>query len=114
MNDYNQKFDFVKFRHEKYQKHKYPTNITKEKINIDKPIIIYTDEKNNNVNIYEDKIPLQKKIKIMKNQLINSPINGLIPSYSLSYEHLPHYPIANTLPTILTLRKNQFKEYNGS
>ena len=112
LNDYNQKFDFVKFRHEKYQKHKYPTNITKEKINLDKPIIIYTDEKNNNVNIYEDKIPLQKKIKIMKNQLINSPINGLIPSYSLSYEHLPHYPIANTLPTILTLRKNQFKEYN--
>ena len=106
------KFDFVKYRHEKYQKHKYPTNIIKEKINLDKPTIIYTDVKTSEANIYEDKISLHKKIKIMKNQLINSPINGLIPAYSLSYKNLPHYPISNTLPTILTLRKNQFKEYN--
>jgi hypothetical protein len=113
LNDHTHKFDFVKYRHEKYQTHKYPTKITKEKINLDKPIIVYTDVKTSNADIYDNnKISLQKKIKIMKNQLINSPINGLIPSYSLSYNHLPHYPIADTLPTILTLRKNQFMEYN--
>ena len=113
LNNFNQKFDFVKYRHEKYQKHKYPTNIIKEKINLDKPTIIYNDAKTKSNDIYnDDKIPLNKKIKIMKNQLINNPINGLIPSYSLSYNHLPHTPIANTLPSILTLRKNQFNEYN--
>ena len=113
LNNFNQKFDFVKYRHEKYQKHKYPTNIIKEKINLDKPTIIYNDAKTKSNDIYnDDKLPLNKKIKIMKNQLINNPINGLIPSYSLSYNHLPHTPIANTLPSILTLRKNQFNEYN--
>ena len=113
LNYFNQKFDFVKYRHEKYQKHKYPTKIIKEKINLDKPTIIYNDGKTKSNDIYnDDKIPLNKKIKIMKNQLINNPINGLIPSYSLSYNHLPHTPISNTLPSILTLRKNQFNEYN--
>ena len=108
----NHKFDFVKYRHKKYQTHKYPTNIVKEKINLDRPTIIYQDVKTGNANIYEDKMSLHKKIKIMKNQLINNPIYGLIPSFSLSYSNLPHYPISNTLPTILNLRKNQFKEYN--
>ena len=112
LNEYNHKFDFVKFRHEKYRKHTYPTNIIKEKINLDKPTIIFQDEKTNKINIYEDKVPLHQKIKIMKNQLINNPIEGLIPSYSLSYNNLPHNTVANTLPTILTLRKNQFREYN--
>ena len=112
LNEYNHKFDFVKFRHQKYQKHKYPTKIVKEQIKLDRPMIVYQDVKTGNVNIYEDKISLQKKVRIMKNQLINNPINGLIPSYSLSYSNLPHYPISNTLPTILTLRKNQFEEYN--
>ena len=112
LNEYNLKFDFVKFRHEKYRKHTYPTNIIKEKINLDKPTIIFQDEKTNKINIYEDKVPLHQKIKIMKNQLINNPIEGLIPSYSLSYNNLPHNTVANTLPTILTLRKNQFSEYN--
>jgi len=112
LNEYNHKFDFVKFRHQKYQKHKYPTKIAKEQIKLDRPMIVYQDVKTGNVNIYEDKISLQKKVRIMKNQLINNPINGLIPSYSLSYSNLPHYPISNTLPTILTLRKNQFEEYN--
>ena len=112
LNEYNHKFDFVKFRHQKYQKHKYPTKIAKEQIKLDRPMIVYQDVKTGNVNIYEDKISLQKKVRIMKNQLINNPINGLIPAYSLSYNNLPHYPISNTLPTILTLRKNQFEEYN--
>ena len=112
LNEYNHKFDFVKFRHKKYQTHKYPTNITKEQIKLDRPMIVYQDAKTGNVNIYEDKMSLQKKVRIMKNQLINNPINGLIPSYSLSYNNLPHYPVSNTLPTILTLRKNQFEEYN--
>ena len=112
LNDDNPKFDFVKFRHEKYQKHKYPTNIIKEKKNLDKPTIIYQDAKKTKINIYEDKIPLYQKVKIMKNQLIHNPIEGLIPSYSLSYNNLPHNTVANTLPTILTLRKNQFEEYN--
>ena len=113
LNYLNQKFDFVKYRHEKYQNHKYPTKITKEKMNIDKPTIIYNDTKAKSNDIYNnDKMSLSKKMKIIKNQLINSPINGLIPSYSLSYNHLPHSPISNTLPSILTLRKNQFKEYN--
>jgi len=113
LNYLNQKFDFVKYRHEKYQNHKYPTKITKEKNNIDKPTIIYNDTKAKSNDIYNnDKMSLSKKMKIIKNQLINSPINGLIPSYSLSYNHLPHSPISNTLPSILTLRKNQFKEYN--
>ena len=112
LNEYNHKFDFVKFRHEKYQTHKYPTKIIKEQIKLDRPMIVYQDAKTGNVNIYEDKMSLQKKVRIMKNQLINNPINGLIPAYSLSYNNLPHYPISNTLPTILTLRKNQFEEYN--
>ena len=112
LNEYNHKFDFVKFRHEKYQTHKYPTKIIKEQIKLNRPMIVYQDAKTGNVNIYEDKMSLQKKVRIMKNQLINNPINGLIPSYSLSYNNLPHYPISNTLPTILTLRKNQFEEYN--
>ena len=108
----NRKFDFVKYRHKKYQTHKYPTNIVKEQINLDRPTIIYQDVKTGNANIYEDKMSLHKKIKIMKNQLINNPIYGLIPSFSLSYSNLPHYAISNTLPTILNLRKNQFEEYN--
>ena len=113
LNDINQKFDFVRYRHEKYQKHKYPTKIRKEKINIDKPTIVYTDAKTNSNEIYNNnKMSLNKKMKIMKNKLINSPINGLIPSYSLSYNHLPHHSVSNTLPSILTLRKNQFKEFN--
>ena len=61
LNDDNPKFDFVKFRHEKYQKHKYPTNIIKEKKNLDKPTIIYQDAKKTKINIYEDKIPLYQK-----------------------------------------------------
>ena len=65
LNEYNHKFDFVKFRHEKYRKHTYPTNILKEKINLDKPTIIYQDEKTNKINIYEDKVPLHQKIKII-------------------------------------------------
>lgn len=113
LNDINQKFDFVRYRQEKYQKHKYPTKIRKEKINIDKPTIVYTDAKTNSNEIYNNnKMSLNKKMKIMKNKLINSPINGLIPSYSLSYNHLPHHSVSNTLPSILTLRKNQFKEFN--
>ena len=113
LNDINQKFDFVRYRHKKYQKHKYPTKIRKEKINIDKPTIVYTDAKTNSNEIYNNnKMSLNKKMKIMKNKLINSPINGLIPSYSLSYNHLPHHSVSNTLPSILTLRKNQFKEFN--
>ena len=113
LNYLRQKFDFVKYRHEKYQNHKYPTKITKEQMNINKPTIVYNDTKAKSNDIYNnDKISLNKKMKIMKNQLINNPINGLIPSYSLSYNHLPHSPISNTLPSILTLRKNQFKEYN--
>ena len=112
LKDLTQKFDFVKYRHEKYQKHKYPTKIPKEEITRDKPTIIYTDVKTNSESIYDNKLSLQKKIRIMKNQLIRNPIEGLIPSYSLSYKNLPHYEIANTLPTILTLRKNQFQEYN--
>ena len=111
--DINQKFDFVKYRHNKYQIHKYPTKIIKEKITPDKPVIIYSDSNTqSNSDLYNDAIPLKKKIKIMKNQLKNNPILGLIPSYPLSYNHLPHQSIANTLPTLINLRKNQFTEYN--
>ena len=60
LNEYNHKFDFVKFRHQKYQKHKYPTKIAKEQIKLDRPMIVYQDVKTGNVNIYEDKISLQK------------------------------------------------------
>ena len=111
LNYLNQKFDFVKYRHEKYQNHKYPTKITKEKMNIDKPTIIYNDTKAKSNDIYNnDKMSLSKKMKIIKNQLINSPINGLIPSYSLSYNHLPHSPISNTLPS----KQMQFLMNNNS
>ena len=71
LNYLNQKFDFVKYRHEKYQNHKYPTKITKEKNNIDKPTIIYNDTKAKSNDIYNnDKMSLNKKMKIIKNQLI--------------------------------------------
>ena len=78
----SKKFDFVKYRHNKYQIHKYPTKIIKEKITPDKPVIIYSDSNTqSNSDLYNDAIPLKKKIKIMKNQLKNNPILGLILNY---------------------------------
>ena len=49
----------------------------------------------------------------MKYQFIKSPINGCLPNFALTYSHLPHKAVGNSLYTMLTIRKNQFEDgYN--
>ena len=106
------KFNFVEYRHKKYQNHKFPF---KKSQNIE------SYEKNNNFNYYsknntdlnnidQENIPLNKKIINMKYQAINRPIDGSFPRFPLNYDHLPHRAVGNSLYTVLAMRKNQFMD----
>jgi len=106
------KFNFVEYRHKKYQNHKFPF---KKSENIE------SYEKNSNFNYYsqnnsdlnnidQENIPLNKKIINMKYQVIKQPINGSFPRFALNYDHLPHRAVGNSLYTVLAMRKNQFMD----
>ena len=106
------KFNFVEYRHKKYQNHKFPF---KKSLNIE------SYENNNNLNYYsknnsdlnsidQENIPLNKKIINMKYQAIKQPIDGSFPRFALNYDHLPHRAVGNSLYTVLAMRKNQFMD----
>ena len=102
------KFNFVEYRHKKYQKHIFPFKIIKsQNKSYEKNVINYIP-KNDNDSIKEDNLTLEQKVKNMKYQFIKAPINGFLPSYALNYSHLPHRPVGNSLYTVLAVRKNQF------
>lgn len=106
------KFNFVEYRHKKYQNHKFPFKKTQN---------IESYENNNNLNYHsknnsdlndidQDNIPLNKKIINLKYKVIKQPINGSFPRFVLNYDHLPHQAVGNSLYTILAMRKNQFMD----
>ena len=102
------KFNYIKYRHKKYQIHKFPFRKEKSNESYEKNNII---NNNNNDDIFDDdNLPLEQKIKNMKYQLLNAPINGYIPNFALTYSRLPHRAVGNSLYTVLSMRKNQFIE----
>ena len=108
-----QKFNFLDYRHKKYRNHKFPfnTKIKTESYDINNNII--TNKEPNNDRFIIDNLTLEQKIKNMKYQFIKSPINGCLPNFALTYSHLPHKAVGNSLYTMLTIRKNQFEDgYN--
>ena len=111
-NPTKQKFNFLDYRHKKYIIHKFPVRVKTQNKSY---------EKNNNIICYrnddevlnEDNLTLEQKIKNMKYQFIKAPINGFLPNFALTYTHLPHHAVGNSLYTVLSLRKNQFSDaYN--
>jgi len=105
----NPRFNYIKYRHKKYQIHKFPFRTEKSNESY---------EKNNNINYYyndnnsveEENLTLEQKVKNMKYQFIKCPISGYIPNFALTYSHLPHRSVGNSLYTVLTMRKNQFMD----
>ena len=100
------KFNFVDYRHKKYQTHIFPFKKVKLNDSYEKKNII---NYNNNDNIIDDdNSSLEQKVKNMKYQLVNAPISGYIPNFALTYSRLPHRAVGNSLYTVLSMRKNQF------
>ena len=112
MNPTKQKFNFLDYRHKKYRIHKFPFRLKSQNKSYEKNnYIIYHNNENEFVN--EEKLTLEQKVRNMKYQFIKTPINGFLPNFALTYTHLPHRAVGNSLYTVLTVRKNQFVDgYN--
>ena len=109
-----QKFNFLDYRHKKYQTHKFPFKLKNENKSYEKNnnYITYYNNKDDE-SVKEDNLTLEQKVKNIKYQFIKAPISGYLPNYPLTYSHLPHRAVGNSLYTILSLRKNQFENgYN--
>ena len=112
MNPTKQKFNFLDYRHKKYRIHKFPFRLRNENKSYEKKnnIVYYN---NDNEKLNDDKLTLEQKVRNMKYQFIKAPINGFLPNFALTYTHLPHRAVGNSLYTVLTVRKNQFvDDYN--
>ena len=109
-----QKFNFLDYRHKKYQTHKFPFKLKSDNKSYEKNnnYITYYNNKDEE-SVKEDNLTLEQKVKNIKYQFLKAPISGFLPNYPLNYSHLPHRAIGNSLYTILSLRKNQFEDgYN--
>ena len=107
MNPTKQKFNFLDYRHKKYRIHKFPFRLRNESKSYEKNNNIFYYN-NDNEKLSDDKLTLEQKVRNMKYQFIKAPINGFLPNFALTYTHLPHRAVGNSLYTVLTIRKNQF------
>ena len=110
-NSKKNKFNYVEYRHQKYQTYRIPLKIKSASKSYEKNLnYYYQNFSNDTYSINEENLPLKTKLMNFKNKAINRPINGYIPKFSLTYNHLPHRPVGNSLYTILAMRKNQFMD----
>ena len=115
MNDKKHKFNYIDYRHKKYQKHIFPFKIIKpENKSYEKNNNLINYINTENESIKEENLTLEQKVNNMKYQFIKAPINGYLPNFALTYSHLPHKAVSNSLYTVLAIRKNQFIDgYHG-
>ena len=111
MSPKNNKFNFVDYRRKKYIIHKFPfNNHLNESYEKNNNIINYTNNENFSK---EDNLSLEQKVKNMKYQFIKAPVNGCLPNFALTYTHLPHREVGNSIYSVMAMRKNQFVDaYN--
>ena len=116
MNQNINKFNFVEYRHKKYQNYRAPVKVISSRESKEKDLNYYTPNSYNEIDSSKNEnLSLRKRIKNMKHQIIERPINGSMPRYALTYDYLPHHEIGNSLYTVLSMRKNQFFDsYNKS
>ena len=105
------KFNFVEYRHKKYQKYRTPFKKILSNESYEKNLNYYTQNFNNyEYNNNGENMSLREKIMKIKNKAIKAPISGSMPKLVLTYAHLPHKPIGKTIYSVLALRKNQFTD----